>query len=64
LERFYDPESGVIKLDGVDIKSLDPSWYRQHIGIVTQVRPRMQEENKRGKGGKREDGGRLKGIKG
>ncbi len=32
VERFYDPISGVIKLDGRDIKSLNVKWLRQQIG--------------------------------
>ncbi|EFA86548.1 ABC transporter B family protein [Heterostelium album PN500] len=36
IERFYDPNSGVITLDGVDIKRLDPRWYRSIIGFVSQ----------------------------
>uniref|UniRef100_A0A4W3GN88 Mitochondrial potassium channel ATP-binding subunit n=1 Tax=Callorhinchus milii TaxID=7868 RepID=A0A4W3GN88_CALMI len=37
LERFYDPEVGVIKLDGYDIRTLDPSWLRSHvIGFINQ----------------------------
>ncbi|KAM3866211.1 mitochondrial potassium channel ATP-binding subunit [Diretmus argenteus] len=37
LERFYDPISGVIMLDGLDIRTLDPSWLRgQVIGYINQ----------------------------
>eukprot|EP00898_Chlorokybus_atmophyticus_P008646 jgi/Chlat1/8783/Chrsp90S09249 len=36
LERFYDPLSGVILLDGVDIKTLQPHWLRSQIGLVSQ----------------------------
>ena len=36
IERFYDPISGVIKLDGRDIKSLNVKWLRQQIGLVSQ----------------------------
>ncbi|KAL0966227.1 hypothetical protein UPYG_G00292590 [Umbra pygmaea] len=37
LERFYDPSSGVIMLDGLDIRTLDPSWLRGHvIGYINQ----------------------------
>ncbi|KAL2611668.1 hypothetical protein R1flu_023360 [Riccia fluitans] len=36
LERFYDPQSGVIKLDGVDIKKLQLRWLRQQMGLVSQ----------------------------
>lgn len=34
--RFYDPQSGSIKLDGVDIKQLDLHTLRGAIGIVPQ----------------------------
>eukprot|EP01104_Vermistella_antarctica_P001101 TRINITY_DN1115_c0_g1_i1.p1 TRINITY_DN1115_c0_g1~~TRINITY_DN1115_c0_g1_i1.p1 ORF type:complete len:874 (+),score=178.15 TRINITY_DN1115_c0_g1_i1:148-2769(+) len=36
VERFYDPSAGSILLDGSDIRSLDPSWLRRNIGIVSQ----------------------------
>ncbi|XP_046967857.1 ATP-binding cassette sub-family B member 10, mitochondrial-like [Vanessa cardui] len=34
--RLYDPDSGRILLDGVDIRHLDPVWLRSHIGFVSQ----------------------------
>lgn len=34
--RFYDPQSGSIELDGIDIRQLDPFELRRHIGIVSQ----------------------------
>lgn len=36
LLRFYDPLSGVIKLDGIDIKNLNIKWLRSQIGFVSQ----------------------------
>ncbi|CAD6230191.1 unnamed protein product [Miscanthus lutarioriparius] len=36
LERFYDPDSGRISLDGVEIKSLKVSWLRDQMGLVGQ----------------------------
>ncbi|XP_058248022.1 mitochondrial potassium channel ATP-binding subunit isoform X2 [Hemibagrus wyckioides] len=37
LERFYDPSCGAVKLDGLDIRTLDPSWLRGHvIGFISQ----------------------------
>jgi ATP-binding cassette subfamily B protein len=36
LLRFYDPQSGVVRLDGVDIATADPAALRQRIGIVPQ----------------------------
>ncbi|MCK4981055.1 MAG: ABC transporter ATP-binding protein, partial [Candidatus Delongbacteria bacterium] len=34
--RFYDPESGSIKFNGVDLKELDLDSYRENISIVFQ----------------------------
>jgi len=36
LLRFYDPESGQIRIDGQDIAQLSPRELRQHIGLVPQ----------------------------
>ncbi|WP_339858381.1 ABC transporter transmembrane domain-containing protein [Pseudohongiella acticola] len=36
LLRFYDPLSGKIFLDGVDIRALDPTQLRQHFALVSQ----------------------------
>ena len=36
VERFYDPLSGVVKLDGVDLKELNIKWLRTQIGLVSQ----------------------------
>ena len=36
LLRFYDPVSGTIRLDGVDIATLDPAELRRCIGLVPQ----------------------------
>ena len=36
LERFYDPTSGWITLDGHDLKDINVKWLRQHIGMVSQ----------------------------
>jgi ATP-binding cassette subfamily B protein len=36
LLRFYDPDSGVVRLDGVDIATLDPADLRGRIGLVPQ----------------------------
>ena len=36
LLRFYDPERGVIRLDGVDIAQVAPADLRRRIGIVPQ----------------------------
>lgn len=37
LERFYEPQGGVIKLDGHNLADLDPSWLRGHVlGYISQ----------------------------
>ncbi|KAF5735037.1 P-glycoprotein [Tripterygium wilfordii] len=36
IERFYEPLSGRILLDGSDIRELDLKWLRQQIGLVNQ----------------------------
>ncbi|KQK09336.1 ABC transporter B family member 4 [Brachypodium distachyon] len=36
LERFYNPDSGTISLDGVEIKSLNINWLRGQTGLVSQ----------------------------
>lgn len=34
--RFYDPQSGAIRLDGIDIKQTDPREARARMGLVPQ----------------------------
>jgi ATP-binding cassette subfamily B protein len=36
IARFYDPASGIIQLDGVDLKQISEDDLRQRIAIVTQ----------------------------
>lgn len=36
IERFYDPTSGQVMLDGHDIKTLKLRWLREQIGLVSQ----------------------------
>ena len=36
IQRFYDPASGTITIDGLDIKSVDPQELRKHIAVVPQ----------------------------
>jgi len=36
LPRFYDPQAGAVRLDGTDIRRLDPLWLRERIGSVAQ----------------------------
>ena len=32
--RFYDPLSGMLLLDGADLRSLKIGWLRTHIGMA------------------------------
>nr|CAB3449154.1 unnamed protein product [Digitaria exilis] len=36
LQRFYDPSSGEVTLDGVDIRQLRLKWLRAQMGLVSQ----------------------------
>lgn len=36
VERFYDPESGEVLIDGVNLKNLQLKWIREKIGLVSQ----------------------------
>ncbi|XP_066320143.1 putative multidrug resistance protein [Miscanthus floridulus] len=36
LERFYDPSTGEVTLDGVDIRRLRLKWLRAQMGLVSQ----------------------------
>ncbi|OYW13412.1 MAG: ABC transporter, partial [Rhodospirillales bacterium 12-54-5] len=36
LLRFYDPQFGIIRIDGHDLRHYDPRDWRKHIGIVPQ----------------------------
>jgi len=36
IPRLIDPTSGVVTLDGVDLRNLDPEQLRRHIGFVPQ----------------------------
>ncbi|WCJ22610.1 ABC transporter B family member 11 [Euphorbia peplus] len=36
LQRFYDPDSGHITLDGIEIRKLQLKWLRQQMGLVSQ----------------------------
>jgi ATP-binding cassette subfamily B protein len=36
VPRFYDPTSGTIALDGIDLREINLDSLRSHIGIVTQ----------------------------
>jgi ATP-binding cassette subfamily B protein len=36
LLRFYDPQEGTIRLDGIDLRTADPAQARARIGFVSQ----------------------------
>ncbi|MBC1409827.1 ABC transporter ATP-binding protein [Listeria welshimeri] len=36
IPRFYDVESGVVKINGIDVREMDQSFLRQKIGLVPQ----------------------------
>jgi ATP-binding cassette subfamily B protein len=36
LLRFHDPDAGVIKIGGVDLRDMDPSDVRRHFGVMFQ----------------------------
>jgi ATP-binding cassette subfamily B protein len=36
LLRFYDPQSGQVRVDGMDVRSLDPTLLRRRLGLVPQ----------------------------
>ena len=36
IERFYDPESGEVLIDGIALKKLQLRWIRSKIGLVSQ----------------------------
>lgn len=39
LLRFYDPESGVVRIDGVDLRDADPAEVRARLALVAQEAP-------------------------
>ena len=36
IQRFYDPDAGQVSLDGLDLRDLDRSDFRQHMALVPQ----------------------------
>ncbi len=36
ITRLYDPTGGAIEVNGVDLREVDPTAYRNRIGVVTQ----------------------------
>jgi ATP-binding cassette subfamily B protein len=39
LLRFYDPQAGVVRLDGVDLRAADPAQVRDRMALVAQDSP-------------------------
>ncbi|HEV2365546.1 MAG TPA: ABC transporter transmembrane domain-containing protein [Caulobacteraceae bacterium] len=39
LLRFYDPDSGIVRVDGVDLKAADPRQVRERMALVAQDTP-------------------------
>ena len=39
LLRFYDPQSGAVRIDGVNLKDADPGEARSRIALVAQDAP-------------------------
>ena len=37
LQRFYDPDSGSVLIDGNNLKDLNVGWLRDNVGVVGQV---------------------------
>ncbi|WP_040284740.1 ABC transporter ATP-binding protein [Tessaracoccus massiliensis] len=36
IARFYDPQAGAVRLDGVDLRDLDDETLRRHVTLLTQ----------------------------
>ncbi len=36
VQRFYDPQGGAVKLDGIDLRELDRADFRKHLALVPQ----------------------------
>lgn len=36
VQRFYDAIGGIVRIDGVDIKTLQLKWLREQMGLVSQ----------------------------
>ena len=36
IERFYLPTAGRLTVDGMDLSTVDPSWLRRHMALVSQ----------------------------
>jgi len=36
IERFYDPESGAVRIGGLNARDIDPQWLHRHVALVGQ----------------------------
>ncbi|KAA8534925.1 hypothetical protein F0562_029859 [Nyssa sinensis] len=36
VQRFYDSDNGIVRIDGVDIRTLQLKWLRRQMGVVSQ----------------------------
>lgn len=36
IERYYDPDEGGVYFNGVNIKDIEPRWYKENVAIVQQ----------------------------
>ncbi|MFI8825241.1 ABC transporter ATP-binding protein [Streptomyces sp. NPDC053431] len=36
VARFHDPTTGTVRIDGTDLRALDPDGYRRRLGVVPQ----------------------------
>ena len=36
VQKLYLPESGRVRIDGIDLALADPAWLRRHVGVVLQ----------------------------
>lgn len=50
LQRLYDPSVGTVKLDGHDVRTLDSTWFRSQLGVVSQVMGSMGRGSWGGRG--------------
>ena len=36
IERFYDPQNGILTFDGMDVRDISPEWYHRQVALVQQ----------------------------
>lgn len=37
IERFYDPDSGAVTVDGLDVRDINIQWLRSQMALVSQT---------------------------